>query len=198
MYLFFDTETNGLPKDPNAPMSNNNDWPRITQLAFAYYNKKGILIDKECDLIKPDGWTIPELPFFIEHGYTTENSLKNGIPLIDSINKMLPYIEKCRYIIAHNMIFDYNVLGSEMMRLGIKCKNKPVKFCTKECSIEYCAIPSTNDFYRSMGKYKWPNLTELHNKLFGKDFEGAHDAMNDVMAMKDCFFEMLKREIIVL
>ena len=28
MYLIFDTETTGLPKDFNAPISDSNNWPK--------------------------------------------------------------------------------------------------------------------------------------------------------------------------
>jgi inhibitor of KinA sporulation pathway (predicted exonuclease) len=31
-------------------------------------------------------------------------------------------------------------------------------------------------------KFKFPKLSELHQWLFGEDFEGAHDALNDVKA----------------
>jgi DNA polymerase III epsilon subunit-like protein len=32
------------------------------------------------------------------------------------------------------------------------------------------------------GDYKWPKLQESHLHFFGKEFEGAHDAMADVRA----------------
>ncbi len=40
--------------------------------------------------------------------------------------------------------------------------------------------------------YKWPKLEELHNFLFKEGFDGAHDALNDVMATSKCYFEMNK------
>ena len=38
--------------------------------------------------------------------------------------------------------------------------------------------------------YKWPTLSELHMFLFGNGFEGAHDALNDVLACAACYFEL--------
>jgi hypothetical protein len=35
-------------------------------------------------------------------------------------------------------------------------------------------------------------LSELHTKLFGKDFEGAHDAFADIDATEKCFWELKK------
>jgi hypothetical protein len=37
---------------------------------------------------------------------------------------------------------------------------------------------------------KYPNLTELHRKLFKKSFEDAHDALADVRACKAAYFEL--------
>jgi len=37
MYLFFDTETTGLPKNWKAPVTDLNNWPRLVQLAYLFY-----------------------------------------------------------------------------------------------------------------------------------------------------------------
>ena len=44
--------------------------------------------------------------------------------------------------------------------------------------------------------YKWPKLSKLHLKLFGVDFEGAHDALADDEATASCFYEMRKLNLI--
>ena len=44
MYLVFDTETTGLPKKWNAPLSDSENWPRCVQLAWQLHDSKGILI----------------------------------------------------------------------------------------------------------------------------------------------------------
>lgn len=62
-------------------------------------------------------------------------------------------------------------------------------FCTMQASTNYCRIP---------GKYgfKYPKLQELHRKLFGCDFDNAHDALSDIRATEKCFWEMRKRKLI--
>ena len=60
-------------------------------------------------------------------------------------------------------------------------------------TVDFCAIPSTNSYYSD---YKYPKLTELYTKLFGHAFSGAHDAMADIKATKECFFELKRRGII--
>ena len=36
-YLFFDTETTGLPRNWSAPVSDLNNWPRLVQIAWIFY-----------------------------------------------------------------------------------------------------------------------------------------------------------------
>ena len=49
MYLIFDTETTGLPKNFNARYTDTDNWPRMVQLAWQEYDKDGNLL-KEFDL----------------------------------------------------------------------------------------------------------------------------------------------------
>ena len=70
--------------------------------------------------------------------------------------------------------------------------NKPT-VCTMQRRTNFCAIPSTNSYYSG---YKYPTLTELYTKLFGRAFSGAHDALTDITATKDCYFELRSRGII--
>ncbi|MCW5912922.1 MAG: DNA polymerase III subunit alpha, partial [Cyclobacteriaceae bacterium] len=46
------------------------------------------------------------------------------------------------------------------------------------------------------GKLKMPRLSELHEKLFGKSFEDAHDASYDVAATARCFFGLLQKRVV--
>ena len=41
MYLFFDTETTGLPKRWNAPVTEVDNWPRLVQLAWISCDEQG-------------------------------------------------------------------------------------------------------------------------------------------------------------
>jgi len=46
------------------------------------------------------------------------------------------------------------------------------------------------------GKFKWPTLTELHQRLFNAPFAEAHDAAYDVDATAKCFFGLLSERVI--
>lgn len=185
----FDTETDGLPKNYKANPSEVNNWPRVIQLAWEVYDsEKESVIVSEKMLIKPDGWTIPKEKFWIDNGFTTETNLEKGVKIDEALNLFLLDISRTDIMVAHNMNFDYNILAAEMIRAKKRSDNKPARFCTMQASTDVCRIPHSN------GKgFKWPKLEELHKYLFGKNFEGAHDAGNDVSACRICFLELLKR-----
>ena len=75
------------------------------------------------------------------------------------------------------------IIGSEVcLRLDSSAAKKN-KICTMKTSTNFCAI---SGYYG----YKWPTLKELHYKLFGFDFEDAHNALSDVLATGKCFWEL--------
>jgi len=57
-YLVFDTETTGkIPNHIKTIYSNNiKDIPRLTQIAWTLYSDSGEVINKRCELIKPNGF----------------------------------------------------------------------------------------------------------------------------------------------
>lgn len=176
MYLFYDTETNGLPR--------GGQQPRIIQLAFILMDENFEILESYCQLIKPDGWEIPNDKFWIDNGYSTETNIKNGIPIKDALINLVTNIERCTTMIAHNMAFDIPVIINEMQLSGISSVNKPLKLCTMKSTTEFVDARNKN------GGIKWPKLSELHIKLFGEDFDGAHDALEDVRATARCFQEL--------
>lgn len=182
MYLFFDTETNGFP--PKA---------RMTQLAFQLRDADGNIIEQFESLIKPDGWVVPKEKFFIENNMSTERCEEHGIPAFDALRKLQEALKKCDYKIAHNIRFDNDIVTNELVRAGITHQ----LFQFKK---QHCTMLSNVDYVGALNRWgkpgKWPNLMELHNKVFGCDFTGAHDALDDVVAMANCFFELKKRGII--
>lgn len=190
MYLFFDTETNGKALSFNAPVTDTDNWPRVTQLGWQLYDKDGNLMNEKSLLIKPDGWTIPKTQFFIDNNMSTERCEEFGIPLSEAVAFLIEDMEKSEFLIAHNMAFDINVIGAEFIRLGVKSSKKLTKFCTMKESTNICKLPGSRG-------YKWPTLTELHQFLFKEGFEGAHDALDDVKACAKSFFELKKRNLIL-
>ncbi|MFA7169633.1 MAG: 3'-5' exonuclease [Candidatus Paceibacterota bacterium] len=191
MFLFFDTETTGLPRNWNAPVTELENWPRLVQLAWLLYDRDGNRLDGCEHIIKPEGFSVPEESARV-HGITTEKAMMDGENLQKVLEEFSEKMGKSEILVAHNMSFDEKIIGAEFLRNNIKNDLfDKERICTMLSSIEFCQIPSQN------GKgYKWPRLSELHIKLFGEDFADAHDALVDTDACARCFFELCKREII--
>ncbi len=188
-YLFFDSETTGVPKDWKAPITNFDNWPRIIQLAWLVYDCKGNQISKNEYIIKPNGFEIPLASSNI-HGISTQYALEVGVSIDEVLLKFEKHCEQSKYLIAHNINFDAKVTGSEFLRI---LSRNPISnlehLCTMESSTNFCKI------HGNFG-YKWPKLSELHIKLFGVDFEGAHNALADIEATAKCFWEMRRLKLI--
>jgi len=189
-YLFFDTETTGLPKNWNAPIGQLDNWPRIVQIAWLLYDSEGNEISKKEFIISPDGFSIPKNASDV-HGITTAYALEVGENLKDVLLLFEEHCSISKYLIAHNINFDSKVLGSEFLRI---LSRNPIQnlelLCTMKNSTQYCRI---NGRY---GEYKWPTLSELHTKLFGYDFEKAHNALADIEATAKCFWKMRRLNLI--
>ncbi len=189
MYLFFDTETTGLPLKWKAPLSDLDNWPRLVQIAWLVYDKSGNQLDSRNYIIKPEGFTIPKEAEAV-HKISTEKAIAEGEPLRKVLTKFAEAIDQNQILVAHNMNFDEKIVGAEFLRTQTPNNFfKKAQICTMLTSTDYCGI------YKR-GKIKWPRLSELHIKLFGVDFEEAHDAFVDVKACAKCFFELQKRGVI--
>lgn len=192
MFLIFDTETTGLPRNYNAPLSDSDNWPRVVQIAWQLHDVKGNLISANSIIVKPNGFTIPFNAAQV-HGISTERALAEGHDLQAVMNEFVEAVKQTKYLCGHNIEFDLSIVGAEFIRLGMSdfFAGKPVIDTKNDDVTEFCAIPGGRG-----GKYKWPKLEELYVKLFNQGFEAAHNAAFDVQATAKAFFELLKRNIL--
>lgn len=189
MYLFFDTETTGLPKNWKAPVTDTNNWPRLVQLAYLVYDEAGVEIGAGDYLIKPEGFTISAEATRI-HGISQERAQREGLPLEPVLTDFHQLIQQAQYLVAHNMSFDEKIIGAEFLRQGLPNllphKNK---ICTMQGSTDFCAIPGPYG-------YKWPKLSELYDRLFQAQFEEAHNAAVDIKATARCFWALRANNVL--
>ena len=183
MYLFFDTETTGLPKNWKAPVTDLHNWPRLVQLAYLLYDNQGNQISGGDLIIQPNGFTIPSEASAI-HGITTEKANREGTAVEAILHDFQILIDQADQLVAHNMSFDEKIMGAEFLRNrmpdSIASKKK---ICTMQRSTNFCAIDGPYG-------YKWPKLSELHYQLFNTGFEEAHNAAVDINATAKCFWEL--------
>lgn len=186
MILFKDYETTGLA-DFNKRASDPNQ-PHIVQMACMLTTDDGKVMESHNVIIRPDGWTIPKEASDI-HGITQEIAIEFGIPESTAIRLMWSMIEKSRLMVAHNLMFDKFLSRIAGRRFGLLIDDKDEwwkalpGFCTMRETTELCNLPG-----KIAGRPKWPKLTEAYYHIFGKSFDGAHDALADVTACKEIYF----------
>lgn len=189
MYLFFDTETTGLPGRWNAPVTDVDNWPRLVQLAWIMYDTQGQILESRDALIRPEGFVIPAEVSRL-HGITTAMALEKGEPLREVLEQFSDKIDAAYALVGHNISFDECIVGAEFERQRMMSSLflKP-KYCTMKSSTDYCKLPGKKGF-------KSPRLSELHQMLFGCGFDNAHNALADVEATAKCFWELKRRGVI--
>ena len=192
MFLIFDTETTGLPKIENAPLTDFDNWPRMVQLAWQVHDERGRLVENHNYIVYPDDYEIPLIVKSV-HGITTKYAQTHGRPLDEVLDIFLASASKAQYLVGHNINFDLNILGCEFLRrkgenpLG----NWQVVDTMSEKVTSFCQLPGGRN-----GKFKSPRLEELHQILFGAKFTDAHNAAADVEATARVFLELLRRGIL--
>jgi len=109
MYLFFDTETTGLPRNWGAAVSDLDNWPRLVQLAWLEYDNSERQISGREYIIKPRGFTIPDESAGI-HGISTERAIKEGTSLRTVLTEFSKAVDRSKFLVAHNISFDEKIV----------------------------------------------------------------------------------------
>jgi len=190
MYLIFDTETTGLPKRWDAPITDTDNWPRCVQIAWQLHDELGNLIEHQDFLVKPEGFNIPYEAEQI-HGISTALAEEKGVPLSEVLEAFNKALQQTKFVVGQNVGFDINIMGCEFHRESMKSPLTilPVLDTCTEHTAELCKIPGGRG-----GKFKLPTLTELHEFLFGEPFAEAHNATADVEATTRCFLELVRKK----
>lgn len=163
---FFDFETTGV--------DTNKD--RIVQIAIMKIFPDGKTEEKEM-IVNPEV-PIPEGASEV-HGITDEMVVDK--PKFKQIAKSLSeYLEGCDLGGFNSDSFDINVLLAEMERAEV------------DFSLEGRNFVDVLKLYRQL----YPNtLSEIYKRMFGKELEGAHDAMVDVLACKEILLKIITEEL---
>jgi len=182
-----DTETTGLPLFGKP--SEDPGQPHLVQLAVAVIDPADWSEQfAQSWIIKPDGWAIsPELVAI--HGITTERAETEGEPLVDVIREFWKIAGRCDLGVAYNGSFDRKILRIASLRADMEREEIEAAEASLPM-VDPCRIatpivnlPPTEKMLKAgFKKAKTAKLTEAYRHFFGEDFDGAHDAMNDVRA----------------
>lgn len=184
--LFIDTETSGIPKHWSASAKRVDKWPYILQIAWAIYTRSGekvvfrnfynidagdVDIDHDAQLI---------------HGITNQMLDDKGIKRKKALNLLAKDLKKYEpLMVGHFLELDKRMVEVGFVRAGIEhdLSDYP-KFCTMRFSRNLSTHSTSSHFMR---------LNELYKYIFGSEMQWQHNAFYDVMATKECFFELVNQ-----
>lgn len=171
MYLFIDTETTGLYTSD-----------KVVEIAAILCDERGnewgsinFLINNDCD-IPPEASNI--------HGITRENCEDYGVPRETFVQLFIQMVDKCDFIIAHNLSYDLRMLQQYFVPFESSIIQSKKQFCTMLKSTNICQCVNKN------GGKKFPKLSEAYKIICGEDLQGAHRALADAKACREIFFKL--------
>lgn len=201
MALFIDTETNGLPDTkglnlkwgtyPYYKSTNRYNDARVIQFSFMLTDEKINELELNDFIIKKEDFDINNSNF---HGITNEISLKEGVDFDTAIDKFYDLLKSVTHIVAHNILFDINVIKSELYR---RDKYDIIQEIDKKKLL--CTMSHTKDIIKIKNKYgknKNPSLKELYYFTFNKEIDNQHNSKYDVINMHSSIKKMYDDNIL--
>lgn len=190
--LCFDCETTGIPEKGMKWDEDFLRFPRPVTMAWAFGDTE------RHEIIRPQGWDIPTETVAI-HGVTTEQADKEGKPFVEVVMEFLNDAEKCPLICAHNVYFDTSIIKAAIMALCPELADKAESALFKGKRID--TMRKTIKFVgarKENGSGKFPTLEELFAKLFDGATFPAHNALEDVRALRKCLPPLVEMGIVEL
>jgi len=174
-FIALDTETTGIPTSRAKPTTKNlhhYDSCRMVSIAIVEYNCYGKEVDSWHKIIYPDNFKVDATHI---HGITQEQAEKEGTHFLDVYYMLVGLLYMCPDVVGHNLQFDLNVIRAEMFRRGLD--DGIMDSINPNCTLK---------LYRQIF-LKPIKLEALYRGLFGKELDGAHDALNDARAAGEVF-----------
>lgn len=201
MYIIFDTETTGLPKDWNLDYTHTDNWPRAIQIAWQIHDEWGDLIEAKDFIIKPQGFDIPYDAEKI-HGISTLLAYELGENLETVAKIFNEALNKSTFVVGQNIGFDKNIMGAEFVRLGLenKLQEMPVLDTMSEDSAKLVALIGyvKNGDKREAKKNKFgdailENGQEIKESVYFKNDESFQER-EKIRTSKENWFDLSQEE----
>lgn len=161
--VVLDLETTGLSTSRH----------KITEIA-AIRTQNGKVVDKFESLVNPE----THIPSFITKLTGINDSMVKDAPIIDEVlPKFMKFLNK-DIMVAHNATFDYNFLQHNLWQLNQQDIIND-KLCTAKLARRVLQLPSVR--------------LEALREHFNIEKDGSHRAMNDVLATKQVFDNIIQK-----
>lgn len=171
--LIFDTETTGLIENMTTRFEKQ---PEVIEFCGLTLDDNGKTVSVYDQLIKP---RYPITDEITRMNNITNEMVKDKFVFHGYAEMIRDLIERSDCVVAHNAMFDKDMIDLEFARLKMTKISWPRIICTIEATIHMTGYRLT--------------LMDLHNRLFGHKFSGAHRARTDVEALAKCVVELKKR-----
>jgi DNA polymerase-3 subunit alpha len=202
VYFVFDSETTGIferndGENPNYKEIEYFQNARLLQLSWCKIDYKLTVAKVEDHILKNEH----KINNSHIHGITSEICVEKGVNFSDVITKFAEDLKDVKLLVGHNLDFDLRIVKSELYRIILENKDQELigkcNFIIAE--LEKIEVFDTMLSGQLMYKFnRWPKLIILHKHIFGYEFEGAHNAVYDILATAKCFVWMVfKTDIIV-
>lgn len=182
MIIVLDFETTGLL---NPDSVDPNMQPGIVQIGAVKYDLAWNEIGFIDQLINPEA-------FFQEKAQEITGIKPSDVKDKPTFREALPefaeFFVGCRHLVGFNTNYDIMVLWYNLLRYGFETRFPwPWK--------HHDLMKITKDYVNEKGKRdtKYIGLAALHNYLFDKGFDKAHNAVHDARATGRCAAELAKR-----
>ena len=161
----------------------------MAQMAWILTNCDGTIIKRKRRIISPEGTTCP-MGTVSQYGISVDTAECDGVSLSVVLSEFADDFKQAKRLVGHNIEFHKHVVGAEMIRRGddITALMQMDAVCTMTSSTDLCMLQPM-----VRGKYKWPKLTELHDKLFGYSFDKNSDISTLLDITKNCYMELVRR-----
>lgn len=180
MYLFFDTETSGMP-DRQLPLTHESQ-PRVVQIGLLLTDDSFRERAELALLVEPAGITFDPGSVKV-HGIDEDTAARYGLPLRDALGIFSSLAEKADVIVAHNIEFDLKIMAIQYAREGLP---DPLEGKDREDTM-LLAQPVCQIENRRGDGFKPPTLAEAYHHFTGGQIENAHDALADCRACLQVF-----------
>ena len=196
--LFFDTETSDFIKKDLPANDPKQAW--VVQIGALLATPEKT-IDSLNTIIQANGRFINHYAEEV-HKISVFKADEEGIPELEAAEKFGLLLRQADLVVGHNFDFDWkyamHLLERNMDGLSDEARSAFYLDLPNYCTMKDKNVVKFCGLKNKVGRAKWPKLIELHEILFEKGFDGAHDAFADITATRDCFFELIKREIITI
>lgn len=180
--LFFDTETTGFPSK-EKPVD-------IIQIGAMLQDTEGDRrVLGELNTLIETKQVVPQKLVDDVHGISNDLLRRFSMTPEAAAEPFFAMLLAADVVVAHNLAFDISVIKQyEPWAIMMNIFASKQEFCTMRESTDVIKMPPGTYHGGYHSQYKPPKLMEAYFHFFGREFDGAHDAMADVRACRGIYF----------